>query len=214
VLLSELAPEAGFCSFGVASEDYFGQSVAGAGDVDGDGLADIVSGAYQASRGGRGLAGSAYVLFGWDATDALGPRHLALVGGQADDVFEWSPDSIVSVQGGGGVDTLRLPPGQATLDAASLVPRLASIEVIDLANDAPSTLLLDDRSVRRLPRTRPGLPAGLVKTLIVLGDAGDQVRFDASDYEPAGNIAEHSVYRKRGALYGLELAAGVELVAP
>jgi len=214
VRLSELAPTAGFCIFGAENEDFSGQSVAGAGDVNGDGLADIVTGAYQASPQERGLAGSAYVLFGWDASDALGARHVALVGGSADDVFEPNASEVVSVQGGGGVDTLRLSAAQATLDVASRGPRLSSIEIIDLSNAAPSTLRLDDGSVRRLPRARPGLPAGLVKTLIVLGDAGDEVRLDASEYEAVGNAAERNVYRKRGAFYGLELAAGVSLVPP
>jgi hypothetical protein len=214
VLLSELEPSAGFCIFGAESEDFSGQSVAAAGDVNRDGLGDIVTGAYQASPQGRGLAGSAYVLFGWDASDALGARHVALVGGSADDVFEPSAGEVVSVQGGGGVDTLRLPASQATLDLASRVPRLSSIEIIDLSNAAPSTLRLDDGSVRRLPRARPGLPAGLVKTLIVLGDSGDEVRLDPSDYERVGNNAGRELYRKRGTSYGLELAAGVALVSP
>jgi hypothetical protein len=214
VLLSELAPSEGFCIFGAENEDFSGQSVAAAGDVNRDGLADIVTGAYQASPQGRGLAGSAYVLFGWDASDALGARHVALVGGSADDVFEPRAGEVVSVQGGGGVDTLRLRASQAALDSASRVPRLSSIEIIDLANASPSTLRLDDSSVRRLPQVRPGLPAGLVKTLIVLGDVGDEVRLDASDYEAVGNNAGRDVYRKRGAFYGLELAPGVALVSP
>jgi hypothetical protein len=93
------------------------------------------------------------------------------------------------------------------------VPRLSSIEIIDLVNVSPSRLRLDDGSVRRLPQARPGLPAGLVKTLVVLGDVGDEVRLDASDCDVVGNDAGRDVYRERGAFYGLELAPRVALVS-
>jgi hypothetical protein len=213
VALSSLEPAAGFCIFGAASEDFSGQDVAGAGDVNGDGLADLVTGAYQALAQDVGRTGSAYVLFGWDASNALRARHRALIGTRADDSFELIDSSIISVAGGGGIDTLRVAGDGASLDLSSLVPRLTSIEVIDLTNGAATSLTLDDRSVRRLPRARAGLPAGLVKTLIVLGDPGDELRFDASGYEVAGSAGGRSVYRKTGAFYGIEVAAGVEIVA-
>ncbi|MDO9021761.1 MAG: VCBS repeat-containing protein [Deltaproteobacteria bacterium] len=49
---------------GVAMDDGFGSSVAGAGDVDGDGYADVIVGAYGASPGGRGGVGSTSVYLG------------------------------------------------------------------------------------------------------------------------------------------------------
>ncbi len=214
VALSSLEPAAGFCIFGAASEDFSGQDVAAAGDVNADGLADIVTGAYQALAQDLGRTGSAYVLFGWDASDALGPRHRALIGSRADDSLELADGSVISVAGAGGTDTLRVARDIATLDLSSLVPRLTSIEIIDLTNGGSSSLILDDRSVRRLPRTRAGLPAGLVKTLTVLGEAGDVLSFDASDYEVVASVSGRTVYRKVGALYGLEVADGVEIVAP
>jgi hypothetical protein len=48
---------------GEASGDRFGISVAGAGDVNKDGFADVVVGAYQNDAGGKD-AGRAYVFFG------------------------------------------------------------------------------------------------------------------------------------------------------
>ncbi len=49
---------------GVSAFDYFGQSVAGAGDVDSDGFDDLIVGAWQADPGGTFQAGSAYVYSG------------------------------------------------------------------------------------------------------------------------------------------------------
>src|SRR2546423_945246 len=49
---------------GAASGDAAGGSVAGAGDVNGDGTADVVVGAGSADNNGRSTSGSAYVVFG------------------------------------------------------------------------------------------------------------------------------------------------------
>ncbi len=49
---------------GVGPSDGFGNSTAGAGDVDGDGVADFIVGAPQASPAGLTSAGSAYVYSG------------------------------------------------------------------------------------------------------------------------------------------------------
>ncbi|MBC8327489.1 MAG: FG-GAP repeat protein [Planctomycetes bacterium] len=49
---------------GQASGDQLGRSLSGAGDVDGDGHADLVVGAYRASVGGRLESGAAFVYSG------------------------------------------------------------------------------------------------------------------------------------------------------
>jgi hypothetical protein len=54
---------------GAAAIDHFGESVAGAGDMNGDGKADFIVGASVADPGGLSGAGSAYVYSG--ATGAL-----------------------------------------------------------------------------------------------------------------------------------------------
>ncbi len=49
---------------GSRAGDYCGYAVAGAGDVNGDGLADILVGAYQADPRGKLAAGEAYLVYG------------------------------------------------------------------------------------------------------------------------------------------------------
>jgi hypothetical protein len=63
VHLANLTGVDGFKLSGVADHDNTGQSVQGAGDVNGDGYADFIIGAPQAAEGGN-ARGAAYVVFG------------------------------------------------------------------------------------------------------------------------------------------------------
>ncbi len=65
---SMLAPAAGFIIQGDAEGDQLGRSVSGAGDVNGDGLADLIVGAYFGDDG-TSNAGEAYILYGKAGTD-------------------------------------------------------------------------------------------------------------------------------------------------
>ena len=86
---------------GAATNDRLGQSVAGAGDIDGDGNDDIVMGAWKENTVGNN-AGAAYVVFGpltagtLDLATAGGPARLT--GEAAGDLAGWS------VAGGGDVN--------------------------------------------------------------------------------------------------------------
>ncbi|MBP89232.1 MAG: hypothetical protein CMJ64_21370 [Planctomycetaceae bacterium] len=60
----------GFAIHGVDAGDAVGWAVAGAGDINGDGFADLLVGASDGSPGGRSMAGRTYVVFGHDGTVA------------------------------------------------------------------------------------------------------------------------------------------------
>jgi VCBS repeat-containing protein len=63
ISLSALDGANGFRLDGIAQGDYSGVSVASAGDVNGDGIGDLIVGAEHAPAG-NSLAGAAYVVFG------------------------------------------------------------------------------------------------------------------------------------------------------
>lgn len=62
--LTRLNGSNGFVVHGLSAGDGLGSSVSTAGDFNGDGLADIVLGASDASPGGVSAAGEVYVVFG------------------------------------------------------------------------------------------------------------------------------------------------------
>jgi hypothetical protein len=57
-------PTGGFVINGEAANDYSGGSVSSAGDVNGDGLDDLIVGAGYADPSGKSGEGKSYVVFG------------------------------------------------------------------------------------------------------------------------------------------------------
>jgi hypothetical protein len=88
---------------GEAAGDLFGISVSSAGDVNGDGHADIVVGAYQNDAGGAN-AGRAYVYFGGPRADDR--ADLVLTGASAGDLFGFSVSSAGDVNRDGNADVI------------------------------------------------------------------------------------------------------------
>ena len=112
--LSTLNGSTGFRLDGVASGDSSGRSVASAGDVNGDGYADLIIGACYADPGGRTNAGSGYVVFGkaggWAASLDLGTLNgsdgFRLDGVAGGDLTGYSVASAGDVNGDGYADML------------------------------------------------------------------------------------------------------------
>ncbi|MDP3277845.1 MAG: FG-GAP-like repeat-containing protein [Deltaproteobacteria bacterium] len=90
---------------GVAALDRFGYAVAGAGDVNGDGYADVLVGADGAAPRGRSLAGTASVFMGSAAGMQATPA-LVLEGASAGDRFASAVASAGDVNGDGYADVL------------------------------------------------------------------------------------------------------------
>ena len=77
--LSNLNGQNGFMLNGVAANDQSGISVSTAGDLNGDGIDDLIIGADRADPGGTFNAGSSYVVFG--STSLPNPFNLSSLNG-------------------------------------------------------------------------------------------------------------------------------------
>jgi hypothetical protein len=85
-----LLGEQGFRIDGAAPTDFTAEAIAGAGDMNGDGLADVVLGAATADNNARALSGSVYVVYGSSSSAsvdlaALGERGYRIDGAAAGD---------------------------------------------------------------------------------------------------------------------------------
>jgi hypothetical protein len=208
--------DGGFSLDGEASEDYCGFSVAPAGDVNGDGHADVIVGA-RGNDGKGDDAGRSYVVFGGDfsgasfmaygpgADTAKGtPAGESLITGRGDDLITVEgPDVVyagagddeiscadptfVRIDGGAGHDTLRLTGQGATLDLTARSDLdLVDVEVIDLG--AGNNLTLEWRDLRALA---PGS-----HTVTIDGESGTLVAdLTGAGFVDAGVQGGYRVYQ-------------------
>ena len=118
--LSDIADGAGgFKLAGFNQDDYVGNAVSNAGDIDGDGFDDLVVGAYRNDGGGTD-AGRAFVFFGDDFSGVVTNLGTAgndtltgsagadvIIGGAGDDLLIGNGGADV-LRGGAGDDILRI----------------------------------------------------------------------------------------------------------
>jgi hypothetical protein len=223
----------GFVINGVSADDFSGRSVSAAGDVNGDGFDDLIVGASRDAPNGGNSGASFVVfggnfsgaltqigtlgddtLTGTTAIDVLvgGTGNDTLIGaggadvlygGAGDDVFEVADLTFARIDGGPGVDTLRLTGSGLTLDLDVLDnTSLTSIEVVDL-NGGGNTLTISPVELFRLAED--------TNTLRVLGDPGDAVTMTGGTWSRWDDLTDGSmifaVYTQANAR--LEVAAGV-----
>jgi Ca2+-binding RTX toxin-like protein len=112
--LSELNGSNGFAINGIAAGDTSGYSVSSAGDVNGDGIDDLIIGAYRADLNGILDAGSSYVVFGSNSgfsaslnlSELNGSNGFAINGIAAGDLSGISVSSAGDVNGDGFNDLI------------------------------------------------------------------------------------------------------------
>jgi hypothetical protein len=110
--LSTLDGADGFRLQGIGFGDNSGRSVSGAGDVNGDGFADIIVGSRNANPGGNSNAGETYVEFGKasgftagvDLSSLEGPDGFRLDGIDAEDTSGFSVSGASDLNGDGFAD--------------------------------------------------------------------------------------------------------------
>jgi hypothetical protein len=114
-LSSIAAGSGGFVINGESVNDYSGYSVSSAGDVNGDGLADVIVGARNSDPSGSSNAGRSYVVFGQTGTTAVNLSALTVAGNtlgfamngeSTSDQSGWSVSAAGDINGDGLADVL------------------------------------------------------------------------------------------------------------
>lgn len=134
--LSALDASAGITISGAAAGDNLGVSVSSAGDVNGDGIVDLIVGARNADGGGNN-AGEAYVIFGGTSLTDIDVSNLSpqdgftIEGGSNGDRAGQSVSAAGDINGDGIADLLIASP---FADSATVIFGREDISDIDLGN--------------------------------------------------------------------------------
>ncbi|SMF94843.1 Hemolysin-type calcium-binding repeat-containing protein [Methylomagnum ishizawai] len=197
--LSTLDGSNGFRLDGAAAYASSGASVSAAGDVNGDGFADlIVSGSSSVIYGGNFTgavtqlgSASADTLNGTRAAERFvagqgndtltgGGGKDVSYGGQGNDLIKVNDLGFQKADGGSGTDTLMLTGGGQNLDLANFRNQLFDIEKIDLTGNGNNTLTFLKRDMLNLSDTG--------NTLQVDGNAGDHYHFSDTGWVQKANV--------------------------
>jgi len=192
--------DGGFALDGEAQEDQAGISVGGGVDVDGDGYADVIVGAFGSDAKGKD-AGRSYVVRGGDFSGvvthpgSVGPDTLTggagadrmiggrgadtlkggggadvIVGGEGPDVLEVADATFRRVDGGTGEDTLRLAGAGFVLDLTAIADERVRRIEEIDLGGGGNTVILELRDLLHLSPTS--------NTLTILGGDGDTAEVD------------------------------------
>jgi len=138
--LSQLNGSNGFVLNGIDQRDTSGRSVSGAGDINGDGIDDLIIGAPEADPNGISAAGETYIVFG----NANRPPQLDLNGDMAGTdfaTFLTLPGVVVPI-----VDRINLTltdPDSTTLEQATVkISNLQDVGAEILAADTGGTNII------------------------------------------------------------------------
>lgn len=184
--------------YGAAARENLGFTVA-AGDVNGDGVADMLVGARFASRQGLPSAGKAIVIFGGPALGgnvdtAQSQQDVTIIGAESGDILsialgsgdvngDGTDDLILGASGGGGPDNTRRGAGEVHVIIGS--PELAG--EIDLAETPADFIVYGATEEDNLPNR--------VAAADLDGDGRDELLLGAPFVDP------DEIRQDAGALY-------------
>lgn len=224
--LSSLDGENGLILKGLQPYDRFGEFVSGAGDVNGDGFDDLITGVSTGYLHDHSLLGpgSGYVIFGGNFTEVV-----TFPGPQATDNIEAgtpisksfaAEDDNDTMPGGGGLDAIHGSAGNDLIEVSNLSFQLvdggAGTDTLALTGSGLMMNLADVRGkiedIEVFDLTGSGNnilninPLDLLKlsdstnTLKVDGDAGDSVTGLDGDWIDRGVTADYHVYTHDAAI--------------